>query len=246
MKLGSLNASWRLASLSNKVLLVTVAVQAVLNVMMFGAASANKERVVVAPPTLDQPYTIGWRSATPEYYKSMALYFTGLLGSIGPKNVDYVVKTLERFSAPEIADAFRKRMRALSADYNFKESNSATWFEGERLLWEEKSGKVFVVGMLRSADAARGRLESKPAVFEWKLEIHEGQPVITGFDSYEGNAPHTLAWLQDPKKAEADVKRHARDGARADMTEATLDEQAANDQALRDKAGAAWSGRTAQ
>lgn len=206
MKISTLNATWRMASFSNRVLLVSNVVLAGAVLVLGGAAINNRDRLVVVPPNIDKPYMMGWRSATPEFYKSMGLYFSGLIGQIGPRNVEFTIGILDRFCDAPVADGIKKKLRAIAADYQFQQSTSHAWFEAERIVWEERTGKVFVVGRLLTATQNRG-VTIKLATYEYKIEMREGQPVIAHFDSYEGNVPHTEEWLRDPKKAEAEAKR---------------------------------------
>jgi type IV conjugative transfer system protein TraE len=235
MNLTNLNASWRLTSFSNKVLLGSNFALACAVVVLGGAAINNRDRLTVMPPTMDQPYTVGWRSATPEYYKSMAMYFSGVIGTVGPRTIDYVIKNIERFCDPEVAEEFKRRLRALSSEYEFRQSTASSWFEGERIAWEERSGKVFVIGRLMTANQSR-QVSSKPVVYEYRIIVREGMPVIVHFDSYEGTVPHTLLWLQDPKKVELEAKRRDAESRTAETKEAVLDERAANAAALQEKA----------
>lgn len=206
MNFGSLNASWRLASISNKFLLTTNLILGCTVLVLSGAALQNRDRITVLPPTIDKPYVIGWRSASPEYYKSMAMYFTGLIGTVGPKNIKYVLGVMEGFCSPEVAASFKVRMNAIATEHDFRNSRANTWFESERVAWEEASGKVFVMGRLMSANTAHV-VTAKQAVYEYRIEIREGQPVIVHFDSYEGTTPHTILWQQNPRNVEANEIR---------------------------------------
>lgn len=208
MKLSTLNATWRMASLSNKLLLVANLILSAAVLMLGGAAIHNRDRLVVVPPNIDQPYIMGWRSATPEFFKSMGLYFSGLIGQISPRNIEFTIGIIDRFCDPPIADGIKKKLRAIAADYQFQQSTSHAWFEAEKVAWEERAGKIFVIGRLMTSTLNRG-VFIKPVTYEYKIDIREGQPIITHFDSYEGNVPHTEEWLRDPKKAEAEAKRRS-------------------------------------
>jgi len=229
MNFSSLNSSWRLASLSNKVLLVANLLLAFAVVVLGGAAINNRERITVVPPNIDKPYTIGWRSATPEYYKSFALYFSGLIGQISPKNIEFVIQTVvDRFCDAPIADGIKKKLRAIAADYQFQQSTASSWFEGDKLFWEESSGKVFVTGRLWTVYANRN-VVSRDVTYEYRIEVREGQPVITNFDSYEGTTPHTEAWHRDPKKTEADMQRRSREVQTTRENTETIETRQKND-----------------
>lgn len=238
MNISSLNASWRLASLSNKILLTAVLMLSAAVLILGGAAVNQRDRVVVMPPTLDAPYALGWSSATPEYLKSMALFFTGVIGSLTPRTVDYVIKVIDSFCDPSVAQEIKRRLRAIAADYEFRQSTASSWFEGEKLAWEQKSGKVFVIGRLMSVNTGNNT-SSKQVVYEYKITIREGQPRITHFDSYEGSTPHTLEWASNPKKIEAEDKRHERDAKATGIKEDALNVREANQSAIADKQSAA-------
>lgn len=206
----TLNANWRLASFSNRVLLASNLLLT-LTVLVLGAAAINnRDRLTVLPPSIDKPFMIGWSSATKEYHESMAIYFSGLIGMIGPSNIDYVIKTLERFTDASVAAGIKTKLRAISADYQFQQSTSSNWFEPQKTAWEQSTGKVFVIGRLMSVSGTK-HVSAKNAVYEYRIDIREGQPVISHFDSYEGAMPHTQEWLRDPRKAEADEKRRQQD-----------------------------------
>jgi conjugal transfer pilus assembly protein TraE len=234
LNIASLNASWRLASLSNKVLLTTNLCLGVAVLILGGAAVNQRDRVVVMPPTIDAPYALGWSSATPEYLKSMALYFTGVIGSLNPRTVEYVIKVIDTFCDPSVAQEIKRRLRAIAADYEFRQSTASNWFEAEKLAWEQKSGKVFVIGRLVSVNT--GNLSSsKQVIYEYKIDIREGQPRITHFDSYEGSTPHTLEWASNPKKIEAENKRLEREAKSTSKKEDDLNVREANQSAITEK-----------
>lgn len=209
MRLGALNASWRLASVSNRILLASNLILSLALLVVGGAAINNRDRLLIVPPNIDRPYTLGWRSATPEYHKSMALYFSGLIGQIGPRNVEFTLTLIERFFDAPVADGIKKKLRAVAADYQFQQSTSTAWFEAERVAWEERTGKVYVIGQLMTSSSMNRSVAQKSVTYEYRIEIREGQPSIVHFDSYDGNVAHTEEWLRDPRKAEQEAKRRA-------------------------------------
>lgn len=230
MLLKTLNANWRLASLSNKILLVSNLVLAIGVVSLGGAAINNRDRLTITPPAIDKPFTIGWSSATREYHESMAIYFSGLIGMIGPRNIEYVIKIIDRFADAPVAAGIKQKLRAISADYQFQQSTSNNWFEPEKTAWEQDTQKVFVIGKLMSVSGTRS-VSAKDAVYEYRIEVREGQPFITHFDSYEGSLPHTQEWLRDPRKAEADEKRRRKDEEVTQQAVEALDIRQANEAA---------------
>lgn len=229
MLFSTLSANWKLAAFSNKILLVANTALAIAVAVLAGLATMNRERITVMPPTIDKPYTVGWNSATPEYYKSMALYFSGVIGMTGPKNLSYVTNVIDRFAAPAVAEGIKTKMRLVASSYEFRNSTASSWFEGKDLIWEESTRKIFVTGAIRAITATKQEY-AQTVVYEYVIDIIEGKPLISHFDSYFGETPHTQIWAADPTRVQKDVERKAeaeRD-TRRQMGETTEEQSASN------------------
>lgn len=201
-----LSANWKLAETSNRFLLVSNLILSAGVLVGIGAAVGNHERITITPPSIDKPYTIGWDSASVDYYKSMATYFSGVIGIVGPTTLNYVTGVIDKFADPPLAEGIKAKLRMQAASYEFKNSTSSAWFEGKDAEWEAPTRKVFVPGRLMSVSASK-QVTSTPVVYEYIINIVEGRPVIVHFDSYEGDQPHSLAYFADKKRVEADQKR---------------------------------------
>lgn len=203
-----LSANWKLAATSNKILLVTNALLAIAVTVLAGLATLNRERVTVVPPSIDKPLTIAWRTATPDYLKSMALYFSGVIGMTGPRTVNYVIDVIDRFAYPSIAEGVKTKIRLQANTYEFRNSTASTWFEADsgNLVYEPETRKVFVAGDLHSVAASRNEIV-QPVVYEYIIDVVEGKPYIAHFDSYPGKEAHTLTWLSNRSYRDSDEKR---------------------------------------
>lgn len=206
MRFGALSASWKLAATANRLLLVSNVVLALTIAALAPLALMNRERVTVMPPTLDKPFSVGWNSATPDYLKSMGVYFAGVIGMTGPRTLKYVLDVVDTFAAPQVAEGIKTKLRLLSNTYEFKNSTSSAWFEANQPAWEQPTRKIFVPGHLHTVTASREE-HVQPVVYEFVIDIVEGKPVITHFDSYSGDVPHAQQFFSDKKRAELDDKR---------------------------------------
>lgn len=206
MRFGALSASWKLAATANRLLLISNVALALVVAGLAPVALMTRERVTVMPPTLDKPYSVGWNSATPDYLKSMGVYFSGVIGMTGPRTLKYVLEVVDTFAAPAVAEGIKTKLRLLANTYEFKNSTSSAWFEAAQPSWEQATRKVFVPGHLHTVTAAREE-NVQPVVYEYVIDIVEGRPVIVHFDSYSGDVPHAQVFFADKKRAEADEKR---------------------------------------
>ena len=101
----------------------------------------------------------------------------------------------------------RTRLQAVAADPVFRSSGGASWFEARHLDYEKETSRVFVVGQLNTLSAGKSSPEVAPVVYDLKIEMRDGRPLVTALDSYEGSEPRTLKWLashaHEQKAAEA-------------------------------------------
>jgi conjugal transfer pilus assembly protein TraE len=148
------------------------------------------------PPYLNKQVSVGWDSASDDYYKSFGLYFATLVGNITPSNVDFITKTLSTFLAPEIYTQVKPKLIALSQDAIFRESGGASVYTpGPGLEYEPETSKVFVSGTMTTTSYAKALPEMKNIIYEIAINIRDGRPQITYLDSYEGTQPRTLKWM---------------------------------------------------
>ncbi len=61
----------------------------------------TREKTIVVPPELEQPFSIQGDQASPEYLTQVGEWFASLALSYTPKNVDYRINVFLRYAAPE-------------------------------------------------------------------------------------------------------------------------------------------------
>lgn len=207
MKLSAMTGSWEKANRFSHWLMLSNAALAVTLMGTVYLAIGNRERVVLVPPQLDARVTVGMSTASSEYLKSFGLYIATLAGNITPYNVEFLTGILSRHLDSRVYTAVRTRLQAVAADPVFRSSGGASWFEARRLDYEKETSRVFVVGQLNTLSAGRSSPDVAPVVYDLKIEMRDGRPLVTALDSYEGSEPRTLKWqashAHEPKPADA-------------------------------------------
>lgn len=206
MKFSLFNGNW---DLSHKVAIVSCCANVILAstvlVQSWGLAS-KRERIILAPPTIDQVYQIQYDSANTAYYESFAVIIAGIIGQTSPQNVENTIKTLNQFFAPALQ---RQMSESLSSLVGKLPKNSfSSWFVPRETSYEKQTGKLFVVGHLNSS-LTGANVQSKPVIYEFIIKMQSGKPVVTFFDSYEGGKPRTLSLLRNEEKLEAEAQGQA-------------------------------------
>lgn len=61
----------------------------------------TREKTIIVPPEIEQPFSIQGSDASPEYLTQIGEWFASLALSYTPKNVDYRINVFLRYAAPE-------------------------------------------------------------------------------------------------------------------------------------------------
>lgn len=185
---------------ANSILAVACVVMALTIAMLSITNASKKERIVVVPPGLSGPVAIDWGGASAEYIKTFGVFYATLVGTISPKNINYVVDRLSSMTSVNAYSVIRMRLLSLAKDPQFANSGSSVNFVSNEIVYEPERKKVFVVGETR-VQSGYGNVKVSPVVYEMDIDIIEGRPVVMLLENYEGTAPHTAKWiLEHPAK----------------------------------------------
>ena len=192
MRWAKLNSTWQSAVANNRLLLISnVGLTALVLVMGLKMAQTH-ERIIIVPPTVNARYEIDWDGATSEYFKDIALWLTGTIGTINKNNADYVVTVVTRFMDPSISKTVSESLRTYASNPNVSLNSTMSWFEAKNIVWEPPTNRVFVSGSLFSQSTGN-RSSTKDVTYEYTMHMVGGKPLVTAFTSYE-DSPHTLTW----------------------------------------------------
>lgn len=194
MKLTTMFRSWELSNRFAIGLLAANVLMAFAVLSLTTLAFANRERVILVPPHLDKKIEMTMKSASSDYFKSIALYVATLIGNITPHNVEFVAEVLSTYLESDLYAVVRTKLLATAKDPIFQSSGGSSWFTPTRIDWEKETAKVFVIGELYASSAAKAQAERKPVVYEMEITMDGGMPKVVSLDSYEDTSPHTLQW----------------------------------------------------
>lgn len=175
------------------VLGITCAALSLTLAVSVGALATRHDRIVVVPPGLSGPVAIDWGRADAEYMKTFGIFYSTLLGTITPRNAQFVADRLTGMTAADAYPAIRLSILAMAKDPSFAGSGSATDFVSNQVVYEPESGKVFVSGD-NHVYSGFGQPKLTQVVYEMDIRIVEGRPVMYAIVNYPGFEPHTIEW----------------------------------------------------
>lgn len=197
MEFKGFNKTWAATSFAFKISAFTNAALAIALLLAVSALSQNKERIVLVPPHIPKGMELSWTAASPEYFKSIGLWLSGVIGGTNVDNLDFTNKTLERFFAPPLREELRIRLARIAKDPMRAMMGTQVWFEPGSVIWEQQSEKVFVPGTIITVQPGMSSPGRMDATYEFSMRVADGIPQVIGFNSYQGE-PRTLEWLQRP------------------------------------------------
>lgn len=177
------------------ILAVTCVTLSISNLVLLSANTAIHERIVIVPPGLSGPVALDWGRADAEYIKTFGLFYATLIGTITPRNVEYVADRLSAMTSPTAYPVIRKKLLALSKDGEFMTSGTAINFISYSIVYEPDRNKVFVTGESR-IQAGVGAPKVSLVTYEMDIKIIEGRPVVLLLQNYPGDKPRTREWLE--------------------------------------------------
>lgn len=184
------------------ILSVTCISLSISNLVLLSSNTSIHERIIIVPPGLSGPVNVDWGKADAEYIKTFGLFYATLIGTITPRNVEYVADRLSAMTSAEAYPVIRKKLLSLSKDVEFMSSGTAINFISYSIIYEPDRGKVFVTGESR-IQAGVGAAKASLVTYEMDIRIIEGRPVVLLLQNYPGDKPHTREWLEQNAITEA-------------------------------------------
>ncbi|WP_416192342.1 TraE/TraK family type IV conjugative transfer system protein [Neisseria sp. CCUG12390] len=169
--------------------------------------NGDRERIALKPPhALSQEVMIGWDSASQNYLNSFALYIVGTMSSATPQTVDHIANVMEPLFDRQPWQLLKPQLMAIKNNPNYIGINPVSNFTPTAdLIYEPKTGKIFIPGKLVSSAYSKGGMTQLGAVdltYEIVMHVVDGIPKVKHWYVYPGE-PHTLKWAERyPEKAE--------------------------------------------
>lgn len=172
---------------------LTCAALAVALLIAVSTLTQRRDRIIIVPPGLTGPVAVDWGKADSEYLKTFGLFYATLLGTITPRNAEYVADRLSGMTSAASYPSIRKSILATAKDPSFINSGSATNFIANLVVHDSESGSIFVVGEHR-VYTGFGVPKISALVYEMDIRIVEGRPVVDSVTNYPGTEPRTKQW----------------------------------------------------
>ena len=103
MRLKRFRSSLSTAQWGNRMWSGVAIIMVIANVLLVSYVinTDTREKTIVIPPEIKQPFSIQGHHASPEYLTQVGEWFASLALSYTPKNVDYRINLFLRYAAPE-------------------------------------------------------------------------------------------------------------------------------------------------
>ncbi len=184
--------TWKGAQLENRTHRILVMALVVSNIILGMAAFTRSEVVVLTPPDLTQAIKVARDQGDQGYSETWGYSIALMLGNVTPGNADFTKRALAPLLAPAIyQDVLNELYRQAE---QIKIDRVSIRFEPRAVVYETKTGKVFVTGY-SYAMGPSGKQEQSTRTYELVIRVFNYQPNVTYMNTYLGEA-HTLDYLE--------------------------------------------------
>ena len=108
----------------------------------------GKERTLLVPPTISQPFWVSGNTASNAYLEQMGSFIAWLVLDVTPASIDWKKDTLLTYVEPDQHGALKARQE-VETD-RLKRLNASTYFAPQQLVPDESKQQVLVRGRLRT------------------------------------------------------------------------------------------------
>lgn len=217
MKMENMKKSYDEITSTNKLLLLSVVFLSIAVSLLVMYQATRHTRIVMVPPYIDKRLEVSWNSANQAYYKSMGLQIANMIGNVTPQTIRFVTDSLALYMSKDVYAQVKPQLSTYAEDESFKRGTTFSYFTPQSVRYEDKVDKVFVTGHLVTTpmvvNPGQNRAVSKIVTYEMAFIMNNGRPIVTAFDSYEGNRIHSQEWLRKNEKV-LEAKNKAEEGAK--------------------------------
>ena len=147
---------------------------------------ADRERVVLVPPTIQKTFWVDAERASAEYLEQMAYFLLQLTLNVTPQNVDHQAHVLMQYAAPASFGELRAAM--LSTAERLKRDGASTVFSARDLIVDEAQQRVGVRGQLTTYISDR-RVSEVSKAYAIELQYAGGRIFLKAFRETTANDP---------------------------------------------------------
>ena len=188
MKLEWLQADIASARRATTLLAALLAGSMLANVALavLGMRLADRERVVMVPPTIHKTFWVEAERVSGEYLEQMAYFLMQLTLDVTPQSVDHQAGVLMQYAAPAAYGDLRATMAA-TAD-RIKHDGASTVFSAQNLVVDEAAQRVGVSGQLTTFISDR-RVSEVSKGYAIELQYTGGRIFLQAFRETNPNDP---------------------------------------------------------
>jgi len=147
---------------------------------------ANRERVVMVPPTIHKTFWVETDRVSGEYLEEMAYFLMQLTLDVTPQSVDHQSGLLMQYAAPAAYGDLRAAMAA-TAD-RLKRDGASTVFSAQDVVVDEAAQRVGVRGQLTTFVSDR-RVSDVSKGYAIELQYAGGRIFLKAFRETNPNDP---------------------------------------------------------
>ena len=188
MKLEWLQADIASARRATTLLAALLAGSMLANVALavLGMRLADRERVVMVPPTIHKTFWVEADRVSGEYLEQMAYFLMQLTLDVTPQSVDHQAGVLMQYAAPAAYGDLRATMAATAE--RIKHDGASTVFSAQNVVVDEAAQRVGVSGQLTTFISDR-RVSEVSKGYAIELQYTGGRIFLKAFRETNLNDP---------------------------------------------------------
>ncbi|HAY23338.1 TraE/TraK family type IV conjugative transfer system protein [Desulfobacca acetoxidans] len=136
----------------------------------------RSQTVVLVPPLLKTEAKIGLNHADRAALESWGLFFVQLMGNVTPRNIDFIMESLQRYMAPDVYQDMTQAMYEQAKAV--KSSNLTMSFNVQEVAYDESSHRVKVKGQAVMR-GPYGKPMTANRTYDLAIDIKNYTPVLT-------------------------------------------------------------------
>ncbi len=136
---------------------------------------ANREKVIVVPPTIDRAFWVSNSQVSPDYLTKMTIFYSNLRFNVTPNSADYQRQALLRYTEPRFYGEFSDQLVA-ERDRIIQQHVSTAFYPVDTAV-NTKTLTVIITGDLISS-VGTTELSPQRVAYQWTYRFNNGQLLI--------------------------------------------------------------------
>lgn len=170
---------------TRKTMMIVIAAQSIsLCVLVFLLLTTNQKTIVV-PSEITNEITITEGEANRSYQTAFAWPIAELVGNVGPRNIDFVVKSLENMLSPALKSTLIPAIKQETKLLKLREISQD--FIVRDMIWSGKRDLVYVWGDKVTRAENSNKPERELYTYEIRVKPVNGRPRVVHFKGYKGS-----------------------------------------------------------